>query len=821
MILGCLWTLGGKDKWTAHLLTFALAGASLLLSSCGDLGDTRSGPIVVGYERFYSDHEASPEGGEILVLELGCTSCHQVPDRIAVRLGDYQAPLLDGVGSRLTQNYIERFVADPPSMVPGTRMPGLFRGWPEEERKEAVLDLSSFLVSQAAPLRVSEAPAAAKEIDLGERLYHTVGCIACHRSLRPPLSHYANGEDGYAVIEVEIPDPTVPSVPLPDQRLKTALPPLADFLENPLRIRPSGRMPRMGLSQREAQAIASYLLKEKGEANGVGPLKLNREPIDPERVERGRGLFSRLRCAACHLIGSSQEAVEPTPSLPGMLELDPDDPGGCLGEAPMRAVPDFNLNPTQRAALKAALQRLQDQNLAVIDPRAQVRRTLTLLNCFACHRRDDWGGPEAGRAAYFTSTQEIDLAEEGRIPPPLTGAGRKLTPRWLEKVLKGDAKLRPYLATRMPVYGMKNLEHLVKNLVEADRDPDPPEIDVGGGQPHHRNHHGRRLMGLEAFNCVNCHDLLGRSSLGMPALDLATTVERLQPVWFKQFLLDPDSFRPQTLMPAFFSEGRSTITEVLAGDANKQIEAIWIYLKELDQTRLPKGMEAEEAFEIVPRDRPLLLRTFMEKVGTHAIAVGYPEGIHAAFDALNVRFALAWMGRFLDAESTWADRYSPFTPALSSDQTAPGSGMPFGRLPTSGSPWPHLTGSDADYRMGGYRVGSDGVPVFFYSFGSVDIEERIAPAETEAVLRKASGKQWLMRTFELSGESDEIWFRALAAPHIDDRGNGLYVSKQLKVRLRSEPAARPILRRSDPGMEVLLSVRFRGGRARIEQELTW
>ena len=89
-------------------------------------------------------------------------------------------------------------------------------------------------------------------------------------------------------------------------------------------------------------------------------------------------------------------------------------------------------------------------------------------------------------------------------------------------------------------------------------------------------------MGVNAFNCVNCHDLMGQSSLGMPALDLASSVERLQPAWFKKFMLDPELFRPQTLMPSFFDDGKSTITEVLGGDAEKQIEAIWIYLKELD-----------------------------------------------------------------------------------------------------------------------------------------------------------------------------------------------------------------------------------------------
>ena len=103
----------------------------------------------------------------------------------------------------------------------------------------------------------------------------------------------------------------------------------------------------------------------------------------------------------------------------------------------------------------------------------------------------------------------------------------------------------------------------------------------------------------------------------------------------------------------------------------------------------------------------MLLRTFMEGVGTHAIAVGYPEGVHAAFDALKIRFFLVWRGRFLDAESTWADCYTPFTPALSSDQIDLGDGMPIARLRTPQSPWPQVTGSEADYRMGGYRIGGD------------------------------------------------------------------------------------------------------------------
>ncbi len=817
------------------LLPFSLSAAGSLFCACGDLGDATStsgelsGPIVIGFERFYKGSETSADGGEILISELGCVACHVVEDEILARIGQNQAPLLEGVGARLNLDYLERFVSDPSSTQPGTRMPGLFGEWPEEEKNEAVRDLASFLASRGGPFQDSESIVVSEESKRGEELYHSVGCVACHAALRPPRFGFGAEEEIYREVQIETPAIEIPSAPLPNQRLKTALQPLADFLEKPLETRPSGRMPQMGLKPGEARAIATYLLDQSGPGQGSEQPHPGPQPIDPGNGDRGRSLFYQLRCAACHQIGSaechqigsSEKALDPIPSSPKLVELDPDDPDGCLGSAPSREVPDFDLSPPQRDALKAALRRLRNKGLSPLDTKAQVRRALTVFNCFACHRRDDWGGPEPGRAAYFTSTQEIDLAEEGRIPPPLSKVGQKLTPKWLQTVLEGSVQLRPYLATRMPVYGMENLGDLVENLRLADHDPNSPEVDVGGGQLHHRSHYGRRLMGVNAFNCVNCHDLMGQSSLGMPALDLASSVERLQPAWFKRFMLDPELFRAQTLMPAFFDDGKSTITEVLGGDAEKQIEAIWIYLKELDQTRLPEGMEEDRAFEITPKERPVLLRTFMKGVGTHAIAVGYPEGIHAAFDALKVRFALAWRGRFLDAESTWADRYTPFTPALSSDQVDLSDGMPFADLQTPQSPWPQTTGSEAGYRMGGYRIGGDGTPVFFYSFKGLDIEERMAPSKPDRTPQSVSQAPWLKRTLELRGRSDSVWFRALRAPRIQDRDSGEYTSEGLRIRFRSNGTASPFLRSAGSQMELLSPIRFRNGQARIELELTW
>ncbi len=126
---------------------------------------------------------------------------------------------------------------------------------------------------------------------------------------------------------------------MPNQELKTALRPLAEFLENPLETHPSGRMPQIGLEPGEAWAIATYLLDESGPGQGSEQPRSSPEPIDPESLDRGKRLFFRRCCAACHQIESDQKVVESIPSSPRLVELDPDDPDGCLGSAPARQSP--------------------------------------------------------------------------------------------------------------------------------------------------------------------------------------------------------------------------------------------------------------------------------------------------------------------------------------------------------------------------------------------------------------------------------------------------------------------------------------------------
>lgn len=798
----------------AELKSFVTLAAGVcglfLAGACSPVPDppkAPSHPLVVGFERFHQNGDADRlHGGEILLGELGCTHCHVAGEAVAQRVIPRPAPLLDGVGGRIRPTYLKDFLTRPQGAKPGTLMPHLLAAWEPEEREAAVEALAHFLASREAPDPATPvAKATPHEFEQGEWLYHTVGCVACHAPLAPAGTLRPAGSEGFFPERILIPSPQVPSVPMADQASKTTLEPLAGFLMDPLRTRPAGRMPPLRLSDAEARSIAGYLLAQGG-------ILAEPQPASPEteKIARGGALFRELRCNACHRLEEGKTAAAPLSAPPQLEELDPASPGGCLDPSPRKGVPDYELDPVQRAALAGALAGLKG-DIARLDPEAEVRRHLEVYNCFACHRRGEQGGPEAGRAAYFLPVEELDMGNEGRLPPPLTEVGRKLTPPWLKKVLEGSGRVRPYLMVRMPDYAPA-AETLADALIRADQDLQLPATDISGALHHHRNRYGRRLMGADGLNCINCHGLRGHPSTGMPALDLADTLERLQPDWFKRYLLDPDSSRPGTLMPTYFEAGKGTLEEVLDGDADKQIEAILTYLKELDQTRLPVGMEPKEFFDLVPEDRPILLRTFMEGVGTHAIAVGFPQGIHFAFDALEVRSKLLWRGRFLNAESTWSNRFSPFVQPLSEDRAKLPEAMPLAFLESGRSPWPDGMGKPAGYRMRGFRVSPSGEPTFLYSFRGIAVRERWIPSPDRARFR---------RTLHLAGEGESVWFLAARAPTIASRGAGIYSAGGLEIRLGEPEASLAVLRRSGGAGELLLPVRFRDGRARIAQEVSW
>jgi hypothetical protein len=79
------------------------------------------------------------------------------------------------------------------------------------------------------------------------------------------------------------------------------------------------------------------------------------------------------------------------------------------------------------------------------------------------------GGPEGLRREYFTSFGEVDLGDEGRIPPHLNAVGSKLQAGWIKTVIERGEKIRPYMATRMPKFGLTNAGKLPDLFDHATR----------------------------------------------------------------------------------------------------------------------------------------------------------------------------------------------------------------------------------------------------------------------------------------------------------------------------------------------------------------
>ena len=167
--------------------------------------------------------------GELLIRELRCVACHE---DTSVKDSRSSAPDLNPVSLRVRYDFLQKFLANPHKVQPGVKMPDLLAGKSDAEREEISEALTHYLVSLSSREPSLEKNSSGKLAE-GKQLFLEVGCMACHD---------AGGED------------------LEYVRNKYQPEALADFLFQPLKVRPSGRMPDFHLSRREARQLSAYLM---------------------------------------------------------------------------------------------------------------------------------------------------------------------------------------------------------------------------------------------------------------------------------------------------------------------------------------------------------------------------------------------------------------------------------------------------------------------------------------------------------------------------------------------------------------------------------
>lgn len=725
-------------------------------------------PVIPGLHAEHPLDEA--QVGALLIGELRCASCHEGVSASKPP----SAPDLAHVGSRLNPDFIRSFIESPHTHDPGTTMPDLLGERSAGERKEIAASITAYLLSLETE-EAAAAPDAAKDGESGPEIYHEAGCVACHSPLE------GKAREG--------------TVGLGHIGKKYRPGGLATFLQEPLKVRPDGRMPDMKLGKREAELLSLFLIGENATESAI-PAK------DEAMIAAGEMAYKELRCASCHDGGEAPSLAAP------FLKLNPKN--GCLSETPGNA-PDYNLSDGQRSAIRKALA----TKPAKPAPADEIKLRLTSLNCISCHQRDDYGGVSQDLDSYFHSTEEA-LGNEARIPPPLTLAGAKLRPEWMNKVLYESESVRPYMTTRMPQFGSEALDGLAE-LFGAEDKMEPfefPPIEQKNDRA--TRDAATELLGDKGLACIACHNYNGKESPGMKGLDIMTSYQRLQPAWFDKFMRNPAEFRPGIIMPSFWPGGKAVQTEILGGDTEAQIAAMWHNFSLGRSARDPSGLRTEDP-ELKVGATALTYRGRSNVAGYRGIAVGFPGGMNYAFNAQTGALSAIWTGRFVKAgwNGQGSGNFNPIERHIQLPQDV-------AFLAEAPDPWPlapqrtkenpvnpdPLYPRQHGYAFQGYTLGENGVPTFRYKCGEVAIEDSCTPIVggfLQAMKRTL--------TFE-TAKATEIHFRAMTGK-IKETSAGIFKNENLQISIGEGTAkAKPAIRQSSGG-ELIFSIGLPAGTSNL------
>lgn len=223
------------------------------------------------------------------------------------------------------------------------------------------------------------------------------------------------------------------------------------------------------------------------------------------------------------------------------------------------------------------------------------RRQMENLRCAACHPTergsDLWFTVEnlmAPPATKKTTAAGYDEEDENaertihRQRPPLTWAGEKLREPWLESLFQGTLayKPRPKLEARMPAFPA-HAKLLAEGLAAhygIGTDPKagaPVNVELASV--------GKALVQKGALACVDCHAVGKQSALAgndTVTINFTHIPDRLRREYFDRYVIDPQRWLPGTMMPKFVNDdGRTGVTNHFGGDASRQFDAIWNYMR--------------------------------------------------------------------------------------------------------------------------------------------------------------------------------------------------------------------------------------------------
>ncbi len=515
----------------------------------------------------YHPRQKSVEGdferGRLLARVLRCGRCH------GEELPSAPAPALDRLSGNLSRDWLVRWLTDNEHGGDDRsprRMPALGLS---AKQAEALADwlLLPRELKRDEDRRDMRSQRAGSVSD-GERLFVSLGCLACHSWRDLGASGWLGGGD-----LTHIADKRPPGF-------------FAVWLAEPDRLNRDHRMPIFQLSNKERASLALFLGEQRtsGERPALAgwssphqPANVGRSP----RVAEGRKLAEQFGCATCHRLPEtiSERKIRSAPRLDERSNWE----SSCVD------LPDGKKHRPGYRLSKDDTRALRSYYAAV---RSNAREGLLLLaeqNCLACHARE--GTREAipllppllADKLTAVSKHYPDLAPQvpALTPPALNSVGDKLTDSALvESIARRGEPHRPYLRVRMPRFplGEDDLQAIVRHLIDTDRVP-PREANSSPVVDSTRRDRyalaGGRLVSSDGFGCTSCH-AVGRvqpanDSINARGPDLLQLQRHIRKPWFDRWVRNPARIVPRMEMPSV----QIPVAGVLDGKLDDQLDAVW------------------------------------------------------------------------------------------------------------------------------------------------------------------------------------------------------------------------------------------------------
>ncbi len=565
--------------------------------------------------------------GRRLLVVRGCIGCHKIKQ--LENLPKAGPPLIR-VKGKLTRAFVTKWIWNPRSFDIYARMPSFFNqsnnSGPKSlpKTKAELVSIVYYLFHNSKNYAPPQKYPGYGNIAKGKKLFHTIGCLACHGIADAMPYHPEFAPD------------------LSDEGSKVTASWIYSWIRDPQNYDPTTRMPNMRLSKRQAANITAYLMSLKNPAfekeavpkastavrnqmiihilaKNAGWTGAKQELAKMNSGQRweflGKHSIQKYGCFGCHEINGFENAQGIGTDLTtwGSKQLEQLDFG--LVKIPHTRVaflkaklenprvfdygrvasfnnrlkmPNFYLSKRDRQAIMTAVLGLtgnyipqsMQAGLTGNGPLIEAGdRVICKFNCRACHIIHDQGG------RILQYYKQIGL-DPSMGPPNLADEGAKVQVKWMYNFFRHVYPIRPWLKIRMPSFPWtdKEIDAVITYFNLRDHQEFPfMKISVP------KLTFTEMIQAKKLFNqleCLHCH-IVGNhmpKDMAAAAPNLSQVRYRLKPAWILKWLKNPNAIMPGTRMPDFWPNNASPAPNILNGNSKKQREILRDYLYTLGST---------------------------------------------------------------------------------------------------------------------------------------------------------------------------------------------------------------------------------------------